>query len=218
MGHAYDISQGKAEDLRAELKKDIGTLDDKEGLGATTEPLFNTVVLLDDFAASGTSYLRKRNGQWGGKIEKILRALEETQNLGDIVAPRGVKVIIIIYVAADQALNHLQPLIEEVGFSRGDVTLKTVHQLGQQCRLCENEPDDSQILSLVSNDAYFDPSVDDEHAMVGGRSFRFGYADCRLPVVLSHNTPNNSIFLLWAEEYHNIRSLFPRVSRHRRYE
>jgi hypothetical protein len=28
---------------------------------------------------------------------------------------------------------------------------------------------------------------------------KYGYANCALPVVLEHNTPNNSIPLLWAE-------------------
>jgi hypothetical protein len=67
---------------------------------------------------------------------------------------------------------------------------------------------------LAAEDRYFDPAADDEHGEVGGVSKRYGFADCRLPVVLSHNTPNNSLFLLWAEAEHSVRGLFPRVSRH----
>jgi hypothetical protein len=52
----------------------------------------------------------------------------------------------------------------------------------------------------AAEDRYFDPAADDEHGGVGGVSKRFGFADGRLPLVLSHNTPNNSLFLLqeWA--------------------
>jgi hypothetical protein len=28
---------------------------------------------------------------------------------------------------------------------------------------------------------------------------KYGYANCALPLVLEHNTPNNSISLLWAD-------------------
>ena len=40
-----------------------------------------------------------------------------------------------------------------------------------------------------------------------------GFDECALPVVLSHNTPNNSLPIIWqdAERFHG---LFPRISRH----
>ena len=47
---------------------------------------------------------------------------------------------------------------------------------------------------------------------------RLGFADGRLPLVLSHNTPNNSIYLIWAEDGHKVLGLFPRVSRHKRFD
>jgi hypothetical protein len=50
---------------------------------------------------------------------------------------------------------------------------------------------------------------------VGGtENVRLGFANCALPLVLSHNTPNNSVALLWSYEYLKIRGLFPRVTRH----
>ena len=40
----------------------------------------------------------------------------------------------------------------------------------------------------------------EEHCQQAGQSdMKFGYADCALPLVLEHNTPNNAIPLLWAE-------------------
>lgn len=69
----------------------------------------------------------------------------------------------------------------------------------------------------MADDRYFDGSVDDEHAAVGGDGMRYGFSDCRLPVVLNHNTPNDSLFLLWGGPEHSVRGLFPRISRHRRF-
>jgi hypothetical protein len=68
----------------------------------------------------------------------------------------------------------------------------------------------------MAEERYFDQEADDEHGAVGGTTKRYGYANGRLPVVLAHNTPNNSVYLLWAEDVHAVRGLFPRVSRHRK--
>jgi hypothetical protein len=63
---------------------------------------------------------------------------------------------------------------------------------------------------------YYDPSIHDEHMKKGGTpDSRYGFADCGLPLVLSHNTPNNSVSLLWSPEDQKVRGLFPRVQRHK---
>jgi hypothetical protein len=45
-------------------------------------------------------------------------------------------------------------------------------------------------------------------------SVKFGYDQCGLPLVLHHNTPNNSIFILWARRWNH--PLFIRYERHGR--
>ncbi len=55
---------------------------------------------------------------------------------------------------------------------------------------------------------YYDQSVEDEHK----RNVKHGYSECGLPLVLAHNTPNNSVFLLW--ERTRTKPLFPRYERH----
>lgn len=212
---AYDISAAKAADLLKDLKKDLGLINPWPG--ESVDPVFQTVVLLDDFTASGTSYLRQTDGGWNGKIHKILDKLsDEEDGLGSLVAKENVTVIVILYVAAQQAIEYILPLLAERGFDRGNIQFEVVHKLSENTRL--NEDKDKGILGLVGNNDYWDDDVDDEHAKVGGASFRSGYADCQLPVVLNHNTPNNSIYLLWAEEINNVHGLFPRVSRHRKSE
>ncbi|WP_109355596.1 hypothetical protein [Sphingorhabdus sp. EL138] len=213
--HAYDISTGKVGNLKKKLEIDVAKLNDSEG--GTADPTFQTIILLDDFTASGTSYLRKaESGDWDGKIHKILDMLDNDASLGSLVAKQEVSVIIVLYVAAPQAIDHILPLLEKRGFARGNIEFRIAHKLGSDTKLSLEY--DADILNLVGNDKYWDENADDDHAKVGGKSFRNGYADCKLPVILGHNTPNNSIFLLWAEDISNVLGLFPRVSRHRKFE
>ena len=59
--------------------------------------------------------------------------------------------------------------------------------------------------------------VEDEHVE---DSVCFGYKGCGLPLVLDHNTPNNSVALLWAQSgdnvgvNHTMKPLFARRKRH----
>ena len=71
------------------------------------------------------------------------------------------------------------------------------------------------IAALLAKEKYFDTSVNDKHMKVGGADGRLGFANCALPVVLPHNTPNNSVYLLWGPEQVKYPGLFPRVVRHR---
>ena len=73
-------------------------------------------------------------------------------------------------------------------------------------------------LTILDNPKYYDPAAFDEHIEVGGTSTaQMGFAGCALPVVLSHNTPNNSVYMLWGSEAHGFPGLFPRVSRHKEF-
>ena len=47
-------------------------------------------------------------------------------------------------------------------------------------------------------------------------SVKFGLDNCGLPLVLHHNTPNNSIYLLWARKREDFSPLFVRYERHGR--
>lgn len=213
--HAYDVSAAKADNLVKKLGKELrGTL----GREPTAEEArFQYVVLLDDFSASGTSAIR-RDGQaatgWDGKIPRIIEELERADELGSAIAASDVRVMVVIYVASGQAIEHIGGLLSDLSFSKGSIEFHVVHRLCPDTRL--DDAGDAGVLSLANQDRYFDASVDDEHAAVGGTSKRLGYAGGRLPVVLGHNTPNNSIFLLWAEDIQSVLGLFPRVSRHRK--
>jgi hypothetical protein len=212
--HAYDFSDEKAKSMAKKLRSDLTQTLGREPSEA--EACFHTICLLDDFTASGTTYIRHDDVTgWEGKIPRILGWLIDEQSaLFSIVAKADVKVLVCIYVASNQAFRHIKEHLARFTFGKGSVELRVIHQLSPDAMLDDNR--DAGILRLAMDDCYFDPIADDEHSAVAGTSSRLGYAECRLPVVLSHNTPNNSIFLLRAEHAHRFRGLFPRVSRHKR--
>ena len=211
--HAYDFSPDKAEDFRKKLVKD---LEKRLGRAPTdAEARYKAVCLLDDFTASGKTYLRDETGTPDGKIAKIWGKLKDTSSeFSTFVDQDNVEILIIIYIAAAQAIDYLEVQLPKQLSLPKDV-LRVVHRFPANWKV--DEPEDQDFLKLVADDRYFDGSVDDEHAEVGGDSMRYGFSNCRLPAVLSHNTPNNSLFLLWAGPEHKVRGLFPRISRHRRF-
>jgi hypothetical protein len=211
--HAYDISDDKAASMRKKLGDAVRIQLERDPTEA--ESTFHTVCLLDDFTASGTSYIRLKDGKWDGKIPRILENLQGGDTaLSKIVANNNLDVLVCIYVAADQAIQHIRAHLGKYPFEKGNVRLEVIHALPASARL--DDVSDEGILALANDDRYFDKDADDQHSEVGGSSSRLGFADCRLPVVLAHNTPNNSIFLLRGEDAHTFTGLFPRVSRHKR--
>jgi hypothetical protein len=79
---------------------------------------------------------------------------------------------------------------------------------------------DSPFIALTKK--YYDPRIRNTHTDKGGTTdISLGYAGCALPLVLDHNTPNNSVALLWAEsepqesyDGRMMRPLFRRRQRH----
>jgi hypothetical protein len=212
--HAYEISDDKAADFKNKLKKDLQKRLEREPTDA--ECRYRAVVLLDDFTASGLSYLRNE-GEGGptGKIQKIWKKLKDLDSeFSEFVDQDNVSLRIVFYVAAAQGIERLRDDLPNI-LGLPAETLKVVHALPSSVPVVGGA--DDAFLKLSAQDRFFDPEADDEHGEVGGASKRYGFADGRLPVVLFHNTPNNSLFLLWAEAEHSVRGLFPRVSRHRRF-
>lgn len=210
--HAYDFSEDKAKSMGAKLRKELGVQLARDP--GKDEACFYNICLLDDFTGSGMTYIRDEKGTWDGKIPRIVQMLTSKGSLNDIVAKSGLEIVVCIYVASDQARRHIEDALKKFEFGAGSLQLRVIHQLPPEIRL--DETLDSGVLALARDDRYFDKAADDEHSALAGKSSRLGYDECRLPVILSHNTPNNSIFLLRGEYEHSFTGLFPRISRHKR--
>jgi hypothetical protein len=209
---AYEISSDKAKDMLKDLSKDLAQILKRQP--TEDEGRFQMVFLLDDFSGSGLSYLRKTpEDEFKGKIAKFYN--QATSGIPELFNQDNLYICIVLYMATEQACSWLKDLAEEF-FARKSVLwdIKVIQKLPK--RVCLQEPEDTPFLSLVEQDCYYDLDVEDEHTKVGGGNVKRGFANCGLPLVLSHNTPNNSVCLLWADpELYKIRGLFPRVSRHR---
>ena len=214
--HAYDVSDKKAGDMAAKLRRDLRRILNREP--TPEEARFRYVVLLDDFSASGLSYIRndEESGEWSGKIPKIVDELARDDGLGQCIANDNVRVLVVLYIGSKQAIEQIEESLHYISFEKGSVELKVVFELDHASRL--DPGNETALFRLLNKSEYFDKLADDEHAEVGKSTMRLGFADGRLPLVLSHNTPNNSIYLLWAEDGHKVLGLFPRVSRHKRFD
>jgi len=207
-----NIGSEKWTELGDELRKEQG--DDAR---------FDNVYLIDDFTASGTTFIRQVNGVWKGKLKKfndmICKAKSEIKEF-----PIAEKYHLQIhhYISTHQAKLALTQRVSEAvsnwkekSFDSVDITEGTL--LPSSLKLSGS---DQPMLGLC--DRYYDDYLYQrlkKHCDEAGQTnMKFGYADCALPVILEHNTPNNSISLLWAETTgksgHQMRSLFRRRDRH----
>jgi hypothetical protein len=208
---AYELGEDKAEEMLDDLQSSL-----KKGALTFENQRFNLIWLLDDFSGSGYSYIRYESDKraFKGKIKKTYDRLHS----GVFVDTSHYEVFLLLYVATRQAIDHIEYWSERFTSENGYKPL-------QVRVLCPIEPEialtrdaNVNLQTLLENTSYYDERATDKHIAVGGTSdARLGFAGCALPVVLSHNTPNNSIYLLWGPESYKPFGLFPRMSRHREF-
>jgi len=200
----YSISEEKRKDMLDELKKE------------KINSKFNTIFLIDDFTASGTSYFRKSGGEWKGKIFKFLQSiLPNGENVNLIQENEPLDIHIIFYIATTDALSKLKENIEayksEHLESNFTFTIDAVQIIGREIKA--DILSKSAFIDLIKK--YFDDSIVDRHYKEGKHDDpHLGFNECCLPLILNHNTPNNSLPILWFPD-DKIIGLFPRVKRHK---
>jgi hypothetical protein len=205
----YSISEEKVADMLKELKK-----------SKIKDHIFNTIFLIDDFTASGTSYFRKGEKGWGGKIFKFLSALfiekSEISKLVNDVETEVIELHIIFYVATQDALNRLNSNIKDFLTENPAVNIiysvEAIQIIGDVAK--EKVLQNIDFVDLIRK--YYDSSINDSHYQMGKHDEPYlGFNECCLPLILNHNTPNNSLPILWFPEDKAYTGLFPRVTRHK---
>jgi hypothetical protein len=208
---AYELGEEKSQDMLKELKTSL------QKSGSKVEaPRFNLIWLLDDFSGSGNTYIRfdGKERRFKGKLKKIYDQLHQ----GRLVDPSHYEVFLLLYVATQQAIDHIEYWCERFTSDNGYKPLQVRVLCPLEKRIALKNGLTPAVRDLLAKERYFDTRVaSDPHIAVGGANGRMGFADCALPVVLSHNTPNNSIYLLWGPESFEFFGLFPRISRHREF-
>lgn len=205
----YDLSDLKFEELIREMDSRVEMIDLENRLNSYLPDGFNHIFLLDDFSGSGVSYLRREKGERKGKISKVINRLihEDERMETKRIITENTKIHIILYLATEKALNNIRDSIKNAYSSEGITIDVTCVQIVQPAELS----DDEETL-FKKHYATVKDAVEDKHYRKGDMAFpHYGFDGCSLPLVLHHNTPNNSFPILWAGEH----ALFPRVTRHK---
>jgi len=207
----YRIEDKTAEDLGIKLRQDIQALTgSSEDAG---EASFEMVFLLNDFSASGDTLLRKEDGKPMGKLVRAMDSIVGLQRQEPpLISREGAKVFVVLYIATERAMQNLSQRLPDLrSASWPHCEVKPVYVVRDDIRISpESDPEFYEMLVK-----YYDSQIMDSHLKKGGADVICGYAGCALPVVLAHNTPNNSVHLLWANKPGlRTKALFPRVSRH----
>ena len=215
------VDKDKWQDLRDNLRKDL----DDPSAG------FRLVYLVDDFAGSGTTFLREDAEKgWKGKLMRFRESVDsavKALNGEPIFAPNWDLCIHHYIASASAAAAIEQRLAKAREALAGDGWARAMHAsfgaiLPADLPIDAIEGQHTDFIQLTRR--YYDPKIQTKHTSVGGAPhLGLGYGGCALPLVLDHNTPNNAVALLWAEtdggEHDGVtapamRPLFRRRQRH----
>ena len=180
---------------------------------------FRIVYLVDDFTGTGTSFLRfdEKTAKWKGKLVRFKDSVNGVNRTfdGDRLFEHGWVLCVHHYVASSVAAAAIQDRLKqslETGGFPEDWARATYPTFGMV--LPNDLPIDmggerhDDFIELTRT--YYDPVLRTKHTDVGGVThLGLGYGGCALPLVLEHNTPNNSVALLWAETDGGIRDGAP---------
>lgn len=207
-----EISELKQEGLKEKLQERL------DAMNSTAPATFEWVCLIDDFTASGTTSIRDEgNGKWGGKVQRFMKEIKRTLNSAPLIASDA-HIQVHHYLASKAASTKVADLLER--FQAQSFGMHFIpsfsYVLPESVVITStSHPDLSALLA-----EHYDPGIETSHT---GTDIALGYKNCGLPLVLDHNTPNNSVATLWARS--DVKSpkhvpqkymspLFPRCQRH----
>ena len=193
------VDTKKWKDLLDNLRND---LDDPDAR-------FRLVYLIDDFTATGTSFLRFdiKMTEWKGKLIRFRKSVESANtDLGsDKLFEDDWELCIHHYVASQVAADAIGERLEKAkadgAFPEGwaqDMHSSFGMVLPDDLPINADSERHDDFIELTK--LYYDPIIRTKHTDIGGVThLGLGYGGCALPLVLEHNTPNNAVALLWAE-------------------
>lgn len=222
------------------LKDMLKNLREDKKLNGIENPYFHNIFLIDDFTASGKSYVRhdEKEKKYKGKLTKIIdqicaKNIEPTEEeiaknikeelhlsyLLDSNKPE-VHIDILFCMATHKAIvnirKNLDNFLKESEYDKVKYHIHVIQPLDDS--LSTDITRDPVLMKVLEKPQYFHQKLKEDKAYkVGSIAKAFlGFDECALPVVLSHNTPNNSLPILWQDTDNDkeFKGLFPRISRH----
>lgn len=209
----YDFSESKLKDMKENLQKDQYLKLICRKYGMREDYKFIDFFLIDDFMGSGKSYIRRDEKGWHGKIKKFFERMGKLKYEKD-----KIYIHLVLFVSTEKALQYVaenaREYTREIGAN--EITVECI-QIVQPINWGEN----AQLKDLLTrNYEEYSKKCDctyvDEHFKVGeGKEPYLGFADGSFPLILYHNTPNNSLPVLWYSWDNMVNALFMRVTRHK---
>ena len=209
----YDFSEQKSKDMEEELRNTQLIKEITDRYTNELQAQFNCIFLIDDFAGSGKSYIRREEDGWHGKIVRFLKQMKERNyDCGQT------DIYLLLYLSTNKALETIRDGIK---------------QYEEEEQAPNIQVDALQLINPIDWDANQDlysllkknyqscigrnlPDYVDRHWKKGnGHEPYLGFSDCSLALVLSHNTHNNSLTVIWYSWGEKVDALFPRVTRHK---
>lgn len=198
---ATEIAPGKWDQVLADLRKALK--DDKAR--------FKFLFLVDDFMGTGTTLQGKLKRFW-----RDCRSIVGSHFEADWT------VVVHHYIATDAASKSIVGREEDLRREQGENGWFRKVEFSFELVLPESLKIDQAkagtFWPLIQK--YYNSGIETEHTRKGGgKDVRLGFGQCALPLVLEHNTPNNSIPIIWADiDGSNgeppMRPLFRRRQRH----
>jgi hypothetical protein len=185
-----------------------------------SEATFENIFLIDDFSGSGKNIMNKLERF----IDGYLGTFEKPGKLGKFCIKGGPKIFVVTYLGTERAVSQLKVHIETFHekkkkpyFASCEI-LSPLQLFTDSLKVPQRDNNNDQAFNQLLND-YYDDRLEDESTKTGGKDVKHGYAACALPLVLCHNCPNNSVYLLWGEtdksgKNFGLKALFPRIARH----
>ena len=214
----------KLKDMLKALRKD-------DKLKGIENPYFHRIFLIDDFTASGKSFIRfdEEDGEYHGKLKKIIDELctigypergQKVEHLSYLLKPDQdeIQIDILFCIATEKAITNIKNALDAylaVKETPRKVTY-TIHVVQVlEDKLSNDIKADKNLVDVLKKEKHFvkEAVLSKSYAVGKDDNPWLGFDECALPVVLAHNTPNNSLPIIWqdAERFHG---LFPRISRH----
>jgi hypothetical protein len=222
------------------LKDMLKDLREDKKLEGVENVYFRNIFLIDDFTASGKSFVRydEKAKKFKGKLSKIIDELyatnieptEEEKKKGkkeelhmsyllDANQPE-IHIDILFCMATQKAEDNirksLDDFLEKRSYGKIRYHIHVVQKLDES--LSRDITGDPDLMRVLEKPKYLHQNLKDDTAYKVGSVNRpyLGFDECALPVVLSHNTPNNSLPILWqdTDDEKQFKGLFPRISRH----
>ena len=213
----YYPDDNKIEELAEELGKSVDV-----GQDATKK--FESIVLIDDFTASGSSFIRQKpDGSFGGKLPKFFEAIHNNPKFRGVLED-GFDIHLYFLIATQASMAYINQMLDEYKKQHTwlNVEVECIDMLYEDAKFTNHQDAEAKaMMNIIKDPRYVNVPAFTEAYMnsydAGDTRYHLGYKQCALTVVLNHNTPNNSLPIIWQPKREGSDPLYPlfyRITRH----